>query len=209
MRRVIFFPPTATKPEFHWLPVRDIGDEETGSTETVDHKQLLVDRGVFWYTAECAWNNLIDAPLDKAIALQYDEMFLLNCSAANTAVLAATNHKVGNVWRGPMLAYCGKREARGIEIVKVEDMDMNSYSDLVAFLIDYHANAATGIHSDEEVRANRRGSKIQGVRSNCVGDQKLNTSPYVEKALIPGIHPIFDAGVEVSQISKVSLSLAI
>lgn len=200
MRRVIFFSDAVAEPQFRWLAVKDIGDEDSGSVETVDSEQLM---GVecFIYSNECTRNTLIGATLDTAIALCFDEQFLLRFASANPAVLTATNKKVGNVWRGPMLAYCGERAYGGHEIVKVKDMDMNCFSDLVAYLIDYHSNEE--FHSDGELCTNRKGPKIPGVRTNCVGEQRSkHAAPFAQSDMIPRMHPIFDEG-EVSGISKV------
>jgi hypothetical protein len=199
MRRVIFFPTTSAKPEFRWLPVEGENGEEQIDYDVLK-QELNIPDFIGGYSPYFTRNNLIPANLDTAIILFHDEEFLLKYSACNPAMLAATNGKIGNVWRGPMLAYCGKlNDGEGTS--ETRDMDLNTYSDLVAILIDH--NGQGEFHSDG-VRANfRKGSKFQGVWTNCAGEREVKGAPYAARTEIPRMHPIFEQGV-VSEISKVS-----
>lgn len=188
MRRVVSFPADATKPQFAWLAIKpDMKDAYDDPIEGVDARPLMGD--VFPKPMTCGSNPMVDADLDYGINLCHDDNFLAKYTHDNAAITAATNRKAGHAWRGPLFAYCG--QLRGQEIVKVDDMDMNSYSNLVALLIDY--NNKTASHQ------RRKGPKIQGVRAHCKGELSKGLGESVQ---VPRLHPIFDDG-EVSAISKV------
>lgn len=51
-------------------------------------------------------NMILGTALDTAIAVCFDDEFLVKYASDNAAVLAATIGKAGLSWRGPMLAYC-------------------------------------------------------------------------------------------------------
>ena len=162
--------------------------------QSIDY-ETLVGEG-FLKTSPFNRNNLIDATLDVVIDLCYDDDFLLKYSENNKAAMLATNRKMGHSWRGPIVAYCG-HVATGSwvpEIVRVTDTDMKTYSDLVAHLIDY-AN-------DSHTHQLRKGPKIKAVKTNCIGEQRVNRMPFAQTVELPRMHPIFDTG-DTSAISKV------
>ena len=196
MRRVIYFPADQAKPEFRWLPLKRLMDDD-GQYEvaqSINYKTLVGE--AFLKPSSFNRNNLVDATLDVTIDLCYDDAFLLKYSENNKAAMLATNWKMGHPWRGPMVAYCGY-VATGSwvpEIVGVVDMDMKTYSDLIAYLIDY-AN-------DSHPHRLRKGPKIKAVKINCIGEQRVNKVPFAQMVEIPRMHPIFDTG-DTSAISKV------
>lgn len=189
MRRVVSFPADASAPAFQWLPIKAVGSDRDDSFQMIDARPIMGD--VFPSPITSGRNKIIDAELDNAINLCFDDNFLTKYSDDNAAVLATTNRRSTHSWRGPMLAYCGK--LRGQEIVEVADMDMNTLSDLVALLIDYN--------NDSQAHKHRKGPKVQGVRAHCRGELSNGLSKTV---MVPRMHPVFDDG-EISEISKLNI----
>ncbi|SMY27482.1 unnamed protein product [Zymoseptoria tritici ST99CH_1A5] len=190
MRRVIFFPAhTGAKPEFRWLNVHTmLMDKGDGSTyQTPDVQSLLGDGSP--QTIRFDENLILGAKLNLGINVCFDDNFLDSYSSANTAILTATNRKAGHEWRGPVVAYCGKRVDPG-DFSKIEDMDMASVTDVAAFLIDYYNK--TMVHKL------RKGPKVPGVKAFCFGEPSKERAKAV---LVPRMHPVFEVG-EVSAISK-------
>ncbi|SMR61258.1 unnamed protein product [Zymoseptoria tritici ST99CH_3D1] len=189
MCRVISFPKRADgKPEFAWLDVTDDGeDDENGPSVVVDPHPLMNDIA----HREVAFNEnkILGVKLDTHINLCYDDDFVYNYDHENAAIHSATNGKCHIKWKGPMFAYGGERnESENME--KIVDMDMNSYADIVAWLINYR--------NDSAAHRFRKGPKVKGVRMRCDGG---SAAERMEFAMVPRMHPIFDNG-EFSEISQ-------
>ena len=108
MRRVIYFPPDWPKPEFRWLALKGLidDDDRPEAAQTVEYK-TLIGKDTFTHTRTFNRNNIVGTALELTIDVCYDDGFPRNFSENNNAVIGTRNKKVGHSWRGPMVAYCG------------------------------------------------------------------------------------------------------
>lgn len=177
MRRVISFSADAAKPEFMWLPIA-----AANSLEKLDVEGLLGN--CVPHSMVINQNTITGAPADSIVRLCYDDDFQAKYPNDNAAVLAATNRKNAYRWSGPLVAYANH----------IGDMDMTSYSDVVAFLIGYY--------NETDQHELRKGPKIPGVKAHCFGEMRLRSTPPFQDVLVPRMHPVFDNG-EISEVSQV------
>ena len=132
MRRVIVFLPGEKVPRFAWMK-----EKKHMSYSEVDYSSYCP---AFAYQTPINTNAWTGKGTGYTINLGYDDSFLKNYSDPNKAVITATQGHSQVLWRGPLFAYCGlvynRGECKG-EIRAVDDVDMRTYADLVAYLIDY------------------------------------------------------------------------
>jgi hypothetical protein len=202
MRRVIAFLPDEKKPRFAWAPVRSnfAGVDDEGkikSYETIDetHITQVEQNSMAHDTDRNAWTG---EPLGYAIGVLFDDNFNANYADRNKAVTAATQGMDELGWRGPLIAYRGKRRGGdfdALDIVKIHDMDMRAYSHLIAYLID-HCN-------ETPKQRMRRGQKVQCVK---VADSvERENSPIYQQVGVSPSHPMFLGQSVLSSISKVNM----
>jgi len=102
---------------------------------------------------------------------------------------SAFTHQQSEIHHGPVPP--GSRD-----ITSVHDMDISLYYAFVAYLIDYY--------NDSAYHLSRKGSKAQGVKVACQGEQRTSgVHPYT-KVMLPRTHPIFGRKSSIPEISRVS-----
>ncbi|KAK4541839.1 hypothetical protein LTR36_007371 [Oleoguttula mirabilis] len=191
MRRIIYFPADGKKPEFMWRPLEPSYPEK--GYDRVDMDGFMDGKIPRPFIIET--HAMTDKPLGYVMNLYYDDEFMANYKSPNQAITSAANGKLGFLWGGPLYAECGVAGGGlGIEIVSVTDMDMRTFSDLVAFLQWYRNESA-------EHKA-RKGPKVTAVKMTCQGEHRLYGGEICQKVMVPASHPVFDSEAEISEISK-------
>lgn len=197
MRRVVYFPPDKPKPEFRWLPVKKYFGELSIPNEiaqTVDADELM--EGHIAKPRYITCNDIVGTKTDLTIEFVFDDDFMVNYDKTNKAALTATNRQMCFGWRGPLVACCGHvtTQPLSLDLVKIEDMDMNTYSDLIAYLIDFNNKFPTNML--------RKGPKVPAVKLHCDGEREEKGLPFAQAVSIPRTHPVFTK-TAFSMISKV------
>ncbi|KAM0724187.1 hypothetical protein Q7P37_000069 [Cladosporium fusiforme] len=172
MRRIVVFLPDEKKPRFMWAPAQRHFAGAAGFYQDISTSSVLADTKQLG-GASHVYNNIWTGNVYTA-----------------TADLCELS------WRGPIFAYCGRLHGgdyEELEVTSVHDMDMRTYADLVAFLIDYH--------NDTKEHALRKGPKVMGVKVSCDGDRRFG-APQFQDVRVPRSHPIFYGNGSLSMISK-------
>ena len=202
MRRIVVFLPDEKVPRFTWVPVsiriggryheNERRSEDVEMVDVVDIMEGQVYKAE--YTCKNAWTG---EPLSRTIKVVFDENFSANYESKNQAVQAATQGMDDVGWRGPIIAFCGSLGGGeyGLDLEKVYDMDMETYSHVVGFLIGYR-NKTTE-------HAARIGPKVECVKVACKGDRELG-APSHQVVRVPRSHPIFVGEGALSEVSEVS-----
>lgn len=187
MRRIIVFPPDDTKPKFEWRPV-----QYGFQSQTVDCEEFM--KISFPRSNEVLYHPFTMSPLGYMLQVNYDDDFMRKYSEENKSIIYATGGKRGLVWSGPVFAIAGTRYSNSPEMARVKDMDMRTFSDLVAYLIDYFNETL-----ENEAR---KKPKVTAVKANCIGEQRLNNVPPFVNVNVPASHPMFDIPQCLSPISE-------
>ena len=199
MRRIVVLMPNEEKPRFMWVEV-----SQRLGYQAVDNSSFF-PKNVIPFGAQIFRNEIINTPVAQGftIEIKYDDEFMKNYHTTNKAVVAATNKKLGFEWRGPIYAFCCTLRGgnfAALDMTRVRDMDMRTYSDLVAYLTDYY--------NDKPEHKARKGGKVMAVRINCDGEREDLQLPHYQVIGLPRTHPMFHPGAKVhsdlSSLSKAS-----
>ncbi|KAK3699732.1 hypothetical protein LTR37_016337 [Vermiconidia calcicola] len=196
MCRVIALLPDETKPRFMWCPVK-YGEGFGG----IESYEVMQTREVT--TSEIFYNTFTRKPGRCAPILAYDDEYLRKYRTPNKSVDKATSTRQGHLWKGPLLAYGGIMYPfpNTCEVETVVDLDTRSFSDVVAFLVNY--NNQDPAH---KLRISER--KVLAVKANCAGEQRRSGVPPFVQVEVPAFHPIIESDTGLSSISaKVGMPL--
>lgn len=188
-RRIVIFLSHEKKPRFTWAPVSQtfagFYPENERYYEDIDMNDVTELAGNHEpkaaYTCKNAWTG---ERLDRTLKVVFDGNFNGNYEERNQAAFAATQSMDDMEWRGPIIAFCGTLGGgdHGLDFDSLHDMDMESYSHLVGFLIGYR-NKTTQ-------HAARVGPKVECVKIACEGDRN-NDMPSRQIVRVPRSHPVF------------------
>ena len=198
MRLTIFFPPNELKPELVWLPVSRGQDEAMKPWEALEIEEKMGKRP--WMINTIKKNKITGVSFDSdyLIMLCYDDKFLMNYSAWNVAARAATGGNSVCPMRGPVLAYRstfvkGQEYDEG-SIMKTMDMDMTSYSHVIAYMIDYENHTQAHIF--------KKGPKIHAVKILCDSELRLCGGARCQQIKIPRHYPVYTRITRATQMSQ-------
>lgn len=186
--RAIFFPVDSEKPEIIWLYCQwhdDDEDEDGFGFQYPDTKPFL-GADTFPRSSPIQYNPVLKRSLDDTIHVYYRDTFLVDGSKPNKSIAAITTTKSGvcHDWRGPILA-CGKN-GLGVDQASCRDLDMNDFRHITDYFLSYNSDPVPELANQLSI-----GEKIQGVRINCLGDQKMLDKPHFEAVEVPLTDPIF------------------
>ena len=140
------------------------------------------------------YNPVLERELSNTIDICYRDAFLTDGSKSNKSIATIIATKPGEYpdWRGPIIAY--GNVGQGINPTACRDLDMNDFRHITDFFLSYDYKPTSATHQSVDV-------KVQAVRINCVGDQKLFNKPHYEAVEITLTDPIFSEH-DTSDITK-------
>jgi hypothetical protein len=191
MRRIMYFPDTASLPQFMWRSI----DRDT-DTDYPEEKVIaddLMGGGVEFQTPMLI--SRVPIPgygLGYNIVIRYDVDIRRKYPDPNPAINTATAGRHELVWKGPIYAECGI--GSGPEITTLEDVDMNTYADLVAFFTSYQNTSAN--------HRQRRGPKLDAIKLTWTGHRETYGGDVYQPVKVPASRYMFDSEDGIPQISK-------
>ncbi|KAI0384503.1 hypothetical protein F5Y04DRAFT_230853 [Hypomontagnella monticulosa] len=179
----ILFPVNKEKPELIWLHCPWHEDEEEGRYQCPD-KGPFLGKDAFSPSQSIQYNVVLEREISNTICVAYRDAFLIDGSLPNESVAAITSTQPypTHDWRGPILAYGMK--GLGIDQTDCNDLDMNDFRHISDYFISYGRRSMPIIQRGV-------GEKIEGVRVNCIGDQRVFKRPEFEAVEILSTDPIF------------------
>lgn len=197
MRRVIFFPPNGTEPEFRWLAVDDTYKYE--GLQSVDKKLVGVKGPATKYIVN---NMSTQAWLSHHVYMLFDADLGGHNTTPNRAITNATRGRLGRYWYGPIMAYCGDLSPRtpDKDIAVVRDMNTEMYAGLVAFLIKYKEALPDQMFNPQLWQW------YDIVNLHCKGERRIFGEEQFEASKFPSVNMKFrmEERNDISPISKVS-----
>ncbi|KAL9086506.1 MAG: hypothetical protein Q9165_007122 [Trypethelium subeluteriae] len=183
--QAIFFPVNDKKPEVVWLHFKfnddDDSDDYAGYQFAEVHSFLGPDA---LERKSIQYNPVLKRNLSDTIYVCCRDAFLIDGSEPNKSIASITATKPGQYhdWRGPIIAY-GK-VGLGIDQPVCKDLDMNDFRHITDNFLSYNSNHTPAIEQSIDI-------KIEGVKINCVGDQKTFNKPYFETIGVSSLDPVF------------------
>ncbi|KAH0556756.1 hypothetical protein GP486_005453 [Trichoglossum hirsutum] len=130
--------------------------------------------------------------LDHTVKVVCRETFLVDGSKKNICIEELTRGKMLHDWRGPIVIL--SEPGTAIDPRIYQDITLSDLRIAVDYFLTY------GDYSIENLVAGARsvslasrpgGAKVQGVRINCLGDQKVFGAKQYVAAAVPRDHPVF------------------
>lgn len=180
--RAILFPVDDRKPRFVWLHC-EWRDGEVGRYQYADRGSLL-GPDAFPRDAPIQYNPVLKRRLSDTIYVCHRDTFLIDGSKANNSIASITATKRGQYhdWRGPIIAY-GK-VGLGIDPIACKDLDMTDFRHIADYFLSYGYKPTSATQETT-------GTKVLGVRINCIGDEKILNKPCFEAVEVPFTDAIF------------------
>ncbi|KAF2238775.1 hypothetical protein EV356DRAFT_563484 [Viridothelium virens] len=181
--RAIFFPVDDKKPKVIWLHCKWQDDDDYGRYQLAQVDSILGSDAPVGYPY-IQYNPVLKRGLSDTICVCYRDTFLIDGSKLNKSIAGITATKPGQYhdWRGPIIAY-GK-VGLGIDQTNCKDLNMNDFRHITDYFLSYNTNHTPAIQQSI-------GIKMEGVKINCVGDQKIFNKPYFEPIEVSSVDPIF------------------
>ena len=193
--RAILFSVDDKKPKFIWLHCK-------WRSNDIDYRNRYQNPEVkpflgpdpFPKSGSIQFNPVLQKELSDTIYISYRDTFLVDGSKANNSIGAITTTTAGQKydWRGPIIAY-GKM-GLGIDPVICRDLDMNDFRHIVDYFLSYNVNPTPVLQQSF-------GTKIKGVKINCLGDEKMLSKPHFEAVEVSSTDLIFSEH-DTSDIAK-------
>lgn len=181
MRRVVYFPPDSDKPLLKWAKVVDHSSFETVEVDGVDPESLDTSLSI-------PLNVRNGRPLEGYIRLEHDDLFESKYTDLNPALVTATNGRLKNSWKGPLVAYTGINDHRG-DTISVQDFTMDQYSALIVFMVALNEHSSDYLWG---VYRQMMAPKIQAVK--IIGAlERLPGRSIFQVAEVTEEHPAYSA----------------
>lgn len=180
--RAVLFDPEKAKPEFIWLLCKWRSDfDEEGGYQAPETGTFL-GSDVTSKDAPIQYNPRLKKRLSNTINVTYRDTFLIDGSRPNRSVasIIATQPGEYHDWRGPIIAYA--RKGSGLEPPACKDFDMIDFRHVTDYFLSY---------GYEPHKAQTSVARVQGVRINCLGDEKMLKRPHFEQIELPITDAIF------------------
>ena len=187
--RAILFSAGGKKPRFIWLHCKWHKDDDGHNSWQHPEVEPYLGSDAIAQDAPIRYNPVLKRNLSDTVYVCCRGTFLVDGSMPNQSIVAITSTKAGQFhdWRGPVIAY-GK-VGSGIDPTLCKSLDMNDFRHIADYFLSYNYKPASG--TQQPVSIKTESVMIQGVRINCVGDEKLLKKPHFEAIDVPLTDPVF------------------
>lgn len=182
--QAILFPVEDKKPKIVWLHCKWNDDDEDERYQFAEFEPFfgpdtLTGRLLIQY------NPVLKRKLSDTICITHRETFLVDGSKANRSIASITAlepERWHHDWRGTIIAY----GMIGLDYNETtyRDLSMNDFRHITDFFLSHNSDPSP-------VTQQPVGTKVEGVRINCLGDQKMLNRPHFEAVEVYSTDPIF------------------